>query len=196
MQKWEWHHCGYSKRQRRQIQQLDTQSNTILSGTASLWNNGCSTAIIPSQQPPHHIHILSSSALKINLQAAPHAPSLKTHSKLWFFWIQDHEAWSWSLTSTSLETDSRLSTPLNPRSWSSMQFDHVKSLKNQVVDQCSKLDEEEAFITHSPNLRIDAMGVFFSSSAGFNNRWLNDSIFCSKQGLSEFANWCNGCFSS
>jgi hypothetical protein len=45
-------------------------------------------------------------------------------------------------------------------------------------------------------LRIDAMGVFFSSSAGFNNRWLNDSIFCSKQGLSEFANWCNGCFSS
>jgi hypothetical protein len=82
MQKWEWHHCGYSKRQRRQIQQLDTQSNTILSGTASLWNNGCSTAIIPSQQPPHHIHILSSSALKINLQAAPHAPSLKTHSKL------------------------------------------------------------------------------------------------------------------
>jgi hypothetical protein len=42
-------------------------------------------------------------------------------------------------------------------------------LKNQVVDQCSKLDEEEAFITHSPNLWIDAMGVFFSSSAGFNN---------------------------
>jgi hypothetical protein len=34
-----------------------------------------------------------------------------------------------------------------------MQFDHVKSLKNRVVDQCSKLDEEEAFITHSPNLQ-------------------------------------------
>jgi hypothetical protein len=66
MQKWEW-------------QQLDTQSNTILFGTASLWNNGCSTAIIPSQQPPtsHSYSIIIS--IKINLQAAL---SLKTHSKL------------------------------------------------------------------------------------------------------------------
>jgi hypothetical protein len=82
MQKWKWHHCVYSKRQRRQIQQLDMQSNTILSGTVSLWNNGCSTAIIPSQQPPtsHSYSIIIS--IKINLQAAPHAPSLKTHSKL------------------------------------------------------------------------------------------------------------------
>jgi hypothetical protein len=42
-----------------------------------------------------------------------------------------------------------------------MQFDHVRSLKNQVVDQCSKLDKEDAFITHSPICELMQWVFFF-----------------------------------